>query len=386
MPVTVNEINTYDAIREIRTAWLELRQAAGSSSVCSHPDWVHATRFMPSTGTPILLTAHEGERLIGLAPMRIRPYRYRGIPLRKIEFVGHTPQNDFLVRERRDEVVRAFLHRLCGPGRERPWDLFEWNRIGWEAASLGPMMEAMRELGLRPYEMEDHPNGICAVDDWDAYLARRSKSFGKDIRGRENRLTRLGNVSLMRYSGFEDRFGEPGSLRKLEKMFQAAIECARNSWQGHATEGTALSDADAYTFFKEAIHSFASMNQLLFHVLWSGEVPIAFDLSFVDGSLLTDYKAGYRQEFRYYAPGAHLLKTLLEYSSVRGIPRVDLMSIEPGQEYKYRFVDEIHRTRRITVFNRTVNGTLARLLMKEVLPRVKRLLPRKQVLAGMAAI
>ncbi len=386
MPVTVDEINTYDAIREMRTAWLELRRAVGSQSVCSHPDWVHAIQYLPPAGTPILLTAYEGNKLIGLAPMRIRPYRYRGIPLRKIEFIDRTPQNDFLVRERRDEVVRAFLHRLCGPGRQRPWDIFEWDHIGWEAASLGPLRETMRGLRLRPYEMEDHPNGICEVGDWDAYVARRSSNFKKEMRGRENRLARLGNVSVMRYSGFEDRFGEPASRKKLEKLFQAAIECARNSWQGHATEGTALSDAHAHRFFQEVIHSFASMNQLLLHVLWSGEVPIAFDLSFVDGSLITDYKAGYHEGFKFYGPGAHMFKTLLEYSSARRIPYVDLMSIEPGQEYKYRLVDRIHRTRRITVFNRTANGTLARLLMKEVVPRVKRLLPRKQVLAGMAAI
>jgi len=112
---------------------------------------------------------------------------------------------------------------------------------------------------------------------------------------------------------------------------------------------------------------------LLFHVLFSGDVPIAFDLSFLDGQFITDYKTGYHQGFKRCGPGAHMFKTLLEYACARGIPYVDLMGVEKGQEYKYRLADEIHKTTRVTAFNRTVNGSLARLVMKGVVPRVKRL-------------
>jgi len=47
------------------------------------------------------------------------------------------------------------------------------------------------------------------------------------------------------------------------------------------------------------------------------------------------------------------------------------MSIEGGQDYKRRYADEIRETRRITVFNRTLNGRLAWLVMKKILPRLK---------------
>jgi len=377
MPVTVKEINTYSEIGEIRSAWIELRQAIGNERICTHPDWIHATQFVPNQGKLIILTAFDGDTLIGLAPMLLRDFRYRGIRLRKIEFVGHTPVNDFLVRERREEIVRAFLHRLCGRGRERPWDFLELARIRREESTLQPIRDAIRGLGLRPYEIEDHRNAICVTDDWDAYVARRSKNFMKELRGRENRLERLGNVSFMRYSGLEDRLEDPASPRKLERMFQAAIECAGNSWQGQAKEGAALSDEKSYgVFFREIIYSFASMNMLLLHVLFSGDVPIAFDLSFLDGQLITDYKTGYHQGFKFYGPGAHMFKTVLEYACARGVPYIDLMGIEKGQEYKYRLADETHRTTRVTAFNRTVNGSLARFVMKGLAPSVKRLVRR----------
>jgi hypothetical protein len=318
----------------------------------------------------------EGDRLIGLAPMLLRWYWYRGIPLRKIEFIGHSPVNGFLVSESREEVTRAFLHRLCGPGRGRPWDLIELARVAEDGADLQLMRETIRNLRLKPYEIEDHPNGICMVEDWEAYTSRRSKNFLKSLRGRENRLRSLGNLSLLRYSGFEDRYEEPESRQKLETVFLKAIECARHSWQGHTREGNAISDANAHRFFREIIHSFASRNRLLFHVLASGDIPISFDLSFLDGQRVTDYKAGFHEGFGYYSPGAHMFKTMFEYASSKGIPCVDLMSIERGQEYKYRYVDEIHRTRRILVFNRTVNGSLARFVMKGVVPKVKRLVYR----------
>ncbi len=71
-----------------------------------------------------------------------------------------------------------------------------------------------------------------------------------------------------------------------------------------------------------------------------------------------------------------MFKTLFEYASESEIPYVDLMSIENGQDYKYKLVDEIHKTSRVTVFNRTVNGLLARFVMKGLVPGAKRLLRR----------
>ena len=73
---------------------------------------------------------------------------------------------------------------------------------------------------------------------------------------------------------------------------------------------------------------------------------------------------------------ADMFKTTLEYACAKGIPYVDLMGVEKGQEYKYRLADEIHRTTRLTAFNRTANGSLARFVMKGVGPAVKRLLRR----------
>jgi CelD/BcsL family acetyltransferase involved in cellulose biosynthesis len=376
MPVTIQEISSYAAIEEIRPAWLELRQALGDSCVCNHPDWIRATQFLPSAGTPLILAAFEGDALIGLAPMCIKEDRYRGIPLRRIRFISDSPVNRFLVGERPEEVVRALLLRLCAEGRERAWDLLEMGRMGGDEACLGAIRDTIQDLRLQPYEAEDYPNGIILIDDWATYLQRKSRKFREDVRRRAKRLNKLGSVSVLRYSGLEDRYDDPASLKKLERVFKDAIQCARHSWQGSTTEGTSISDEEAYRFFSGIIHTFASMNMLLFHVLYVEGVPIAFDLSFMEGQTILAYKIGYDQEYSRCGPGGHLYRVLLEYASEKGIPCVDQMSIEKGQEYKLRWVDELRGTRQIKVFNKTAKGSLARLVMQGLTPMAKRLLRR----------
>ena len=374
MPLTVEEINTFFGIAEIRPAWLTLRQVVGESNVYTHPDWISAWRHIPTTGRPIILAAKDGEALIGVAAFHIRKSRYRGIPLRRIEFIGDSPLNDFLVKDRREEVVRTFLGQLCGEGRA--WDVMDLRRIDQGSASLGLIREAMNDFHSRMYEEADCPDGICVVEDWDAFLKRRSRSFRSDIRKTKNRMKRLSNLSIRRYSGLEDKLGEADSRQKLESLFRDAIACAKKSWQGRSAEGTAISDEPAYSFFREIIHNFASMDMLLFYVLYTDTRPIAFDLSFFEGRTIMEYKVGFDQDFKYYSPGAHLLMKLLEFGAEKGFLEVDMMSIEEGQDYKHRYVDKILETRRITVFNRTLKGHLARLVMKKLVPRVKSLIRR----------
>ncbi len=374
MTIAIKEINTYSGIEELGPAWLELRQAAGDRWVCNHPAWIRANQFLPEVGSPLILAAFDGDTLIGLAPMCIKEERYRGIPLRRIEFISESATNDFLVRERREEVVRAMLDRLCAQGREKTWDVLELSRMGDEEANLGLIRETMKDHRLRPYEVEDFPHGTIKVDDWDTYIRRKSKKFREDVRRRARRLDELGEIRLLRYSGLEDEYDEPESREKLDRILRDAIECSRNSWQGKTTVGTAVSDEQAYHFFRELTHSFAAMDMLLFHVLYAGDVPIAFDLSFMEGQMLLDFKIGYHQEYRRAGPGAHLYRVVLEYASENGFEHVDQMSIEQGQEYKHRWVDELRATKRILVFNKTMNGSLARFVMQGLAPRVKRFL------------
>ncbi len=374
MPLTVQEINTFAAMAEIRAAWLALRQAEAQSNVYTHPDWIAAWQYLPSTGKPIILAAWDGGVLFGVAAFHIQRLGYRGIPLNRIEFIGDSPLNDFLIRgsDRRKEVVRAFVDRLCG--RDRVWDLVDLRRIEQGSACLALLPGAIKDLGLSGiHEEEDSPNGICLTDDWDAYLRRRSRGFRKDVRGRRNRLQRLEGLSIRRYSGLEDRYDEAGSREKLDVLFRDAIACSGRSWQGKSTEGTAISDEPAYRFFREIIHTFASMNMLLFQVLYTDVRPIAFHLSLFEGRRIMDYKAGFDSAFKRYGPGGHIFMTLLEYAAKNGFLEVDLMSIEKGQQYKYRYAEKIYETTRITVFNRTLKGRLARLMMKQVAPRLKSL-------------
>lgn len=372
MSITINEINDFSDLIEIKPAWQQLRKAVGESNVYTLPNWVYAWRFMPKTGKPIILTAMDSETLIGIAPLQINTYKYYGIPLKKIGFIGDSPINDFLILDRHEKIISEFMNHLCH--KKRFWDAIELNRLNQSSNTLHHLRAIFADSDFKLYETNGDPNGICSVEDWDSYMNRRSQHYRKEARLTKNRLDRLGNISIEKYCGLTDTLSDSTTLEKLNKMFKDAITCGENSWQAKAREGTSISDTQAYAFFKELIYSFASMNKLFLHVMYAGNRPVAYQLSFFDEHNIMIYKQAFDKEFKYYRPGAYLFDIVVKDAAETRLQNVDLMSIERTGYYKYRHIDKLYKTKTLTVFNKTFRSFVKRIIMKEVYPKVKYLM------------
>jgi len=372
MSIKINEMNDFSGLIEIKPAWQQLRKAVGESNVYTHPDWIYAWRFLPKTGEPIILTAMDSKTLIGIATLQIKTFMAHGIPIRKIGFIGDSPLNDFLILDRHEEVVSEFMNHLCN--KKRSWGAIELSRLNHKSSALHHLRTIIKDYEFKMYETNGDPNGICTLKDYDSYINRRSRHYRKWVRQTRNRVDRLGNISIERYCGLTDTFSDPQSLEKLNRMFRDAIACGENSWQAKVRAGTSISDTEAYTFFKELIYSFALMDKLFLHVMYAGRRPVAYQLSFFEEYSIMIYKQAFDMEFGYYRPGAYLFDITLRDAAEMGLYNVDLMSIERTGGYKYRHIDNMRKTKTITVFNKTFSAFLKRMIMKEVLPKVKHLM------------
>ena len=79
-------------LRSLRAPWEQLAERSGTDDVTLHPSWMLSwwDVFGGDDGRELRTFAfYDGDRLVGLAPLLARPFRYRrAIPFRRLEMLG----------------------------------------------------------------------------------------------------------------------------------------------------------------------------------------------------------------------------------------------------------------------------------------------------------
>jgi CelD/BcsL family acetyltransferase involved in cellulose biosynthesis len=79
-------------LRSLRAPWEQLHERSGTGDVTLHPSWMLSwwDVFGGDDGRELRTFAfYDGDRLVGLAPLLARPFRYRrAIPFRRLEMLG----------------------------------------------------------------------------------------------------------------------------------------------------------------------------------------------------------------------------------------------------------------------------------------------------------
>ncbi len=169
----------------LRGAWEELLTRSSASELSLHPSWLLTwwDTFGGTQGRALRVAAfHDGERLVGLAPLLVRTHRYRpGIPFRRLELLGtgEDPADetcgDYLgvVAEqgREAEVARAFVDAVSS-GAVGHWDELVLSSMSGIDPLVGHLQQAFAARGheARMEEWTTCPY-IPLPKTWDAYLA-----------------------------------------------------------------------------------------------------------------------------------------------------------------------------------------------------------------------
>jgi CelD/BcsL family acetyltransferase involved in cellulose biosynthesis len=172
-------------LRAIRPAWEELLARSSNREPTSHPAWVLPwwTVFGEQGGRQLAsLEIRDGERLVGLVPLVLRPSRHRRVlPFRRLELLatGEAEADEScsdyvgVIAEagREDEVAKAFVSALAR-GELGPWD----ELVGSSMNGASPMPAALaRALEAEGMSVSLEQTGVCPYVElpktWDAYLA-----------------------------------------------------------------------------------------------------------------------------------------------------------------------------------------------------------------------
>jgi CelD/BcsL family acetyltransferase involved in cellulose biosynthesis len=365
MTLRVRRLTSAEAVRSIGPVWADLvGQSAPSTPFTSH-DWFECCRIAAADRRQELLVVEDSVAPISLIPLVRWKGRARGLPVRYLGLLDcpDSPIADLLHTGAATPVVRALLDHVT---TRSDWEVLELGRLPIGSPTLKALeAELPGRLPWRRASSDFSP--YLAVDGaWSDFYASRSQRFKKTIRNIQNRLDRLGRVTVEEHPALA-----PGDAR-LEEM----IDLTSRSWK--ADRGIAIATMPRMReFFGELSRRATERGWLGVWFLRLDGRPIAMEYQLRSNGVAYALRADYDLAYAASSPGSALNFAIARALFERG--DVHEYQMGPGKnEYKMRWASGCHVTVRVQIYRPGLYGRLVHLTETRIVPALRRLRERAQ--------
>ena len=266
-----------------------------------------------------VVTAREGQRLVGVAPLFAAEWQDR----RALLLLGSIEVSDYLDLLARPEDVPALVGALLPFLAEHlDWEALELYNLPDSSPSLPALKAAAARLGWQYAEaVEQHAPFIQLPGDWEEYLAGIDTKQRHEIR-RKLRRAEGAEVPVRWYQvcgqdGLDNAMDDFIALMRQEEAKDAFLSEAMVDHM-RRTARCALEEGCLSLAFLEV----------------DGHKAAGY-LSFDYLNRLWVYNSGLNYADGYYSPGWVLLSYLIQWAIENGYEELDFM--RGDEEYKYRF-------------------------------------------------
>ena len=278
------------------------------------------------TGDLLVITARDGDQLVGIAPLFLNHCKTGKLSLMFIGSFEIVDYLDFIVRPEYLEMFLRGLFTLLGTPDVPQWDQLDLYNILHESPSLPALEKVSAEFGWGYHsEVLQKSPRIFLPGDWETYLAGIDKKQRHEIRRKMRRLEEAG-VPFRWYTA-----DDPERLAAEVDDFMTLM----------------AQDAEKAAFLTPA------MRQHLHHTarwaLEAGCLHLSFleieghkaagYFSFDDLNRLWVYNSGMDPAFNAYSPGWVMLGYLLQWANEQGREVFDFMRGDESYKYKFGAVD-----------------------------------------------
>lgn len=317
-----------EEVEALAGEWDELLGDSGSDTVFGTWDWTAAwlTHFGAGAAWRVWTVRDDDGRLLGLAPLAIRPLRYAGIDHSELLLCGSWPtvadHLDILVRRRHERVVAPMLRRVFD-ATCRICDLVRLDGVVPGSAVLGAWLVTLSRLQRTrrhvfcPY--------ISLPGEWPLFLSRLPKHERASVRRAERQLDRefAGKVQVRQVSSAEELEPAMDALFRLHQAFHTR--------RGHAGS---FADPAVEAFHRDVAGRFLRRGWLRMTVLTADDTTIAADYGFSRHGTWSDFSTGYDHAWMHYAPGKRLLAHAIRAAIAAGDREYDML--RGAEAYKLR--------------------------------------------------
>ena len=281
-----------------------------------------------------LVTAHEADRLIGIAPL-FRTTHHDGLPA--LMLLGSIEISDYLDVIVRKEDLSRFLSGLLDKLASQPpdaWSVLDWYNLPDTSPTLAALKEESVKRGWTCTEEIYKPTpSIPLPGDWETYLAGIDKKQRHEIRRKMRRAEE--SDQQVRWYIVEDE-------KQLDSEIDAFLALMANDPEKAAflTETMrAQMRATAHNAFREGYL------QLAFMEVFGQKAAGYFNLDY--GNKIWVYNSGLDRKFMELSPGWVLLGYLLQWANEHKRAEFDFM--RGDEDYKYKFGGQNRHVMRVKV-------------------------------------
>lgn len=364
MSLAVRQVTTRDGFEALAPAWAEIAAQTGRSSPFASHDWFACCwDAVGADQRPEVLVLEEAGAPAAIVPLRRERGRIRGLPVRVVTLLdsADTPFVDLLAAGTMPPIARALLDHM---DRRRDWDVLRLQRLplasqtvkAMEAELEGRWPWTRRETASSPY--------LAIAGSWEAFYGAKSQRFKKTVRNIQNRLERLGTVTIE-----EHRTVPPGS-----GLFDDLIDLTTRSWK--ADRGIAIATMPRMRqFFADLTRRAAARGWLSLWFLRLDGRPIAMEYQLRAEGVVHALRADFDRAHAASSPGSALNFAIARALFAQG--GVHEYDMGPGlNEYKMRWASGCHDTVDLEIYRRSVYGRVCHAVETRVVPAARRLRAR----------
>lgn len=353
----VSSLLEFDTLAGI---WREVTKAGGQTSPFLSHDWFACCwRSAGPNRDREVWILEDSTGPVALIPLLRWKTRVRGLPVRVVEFMESpdTPFADLPVATQTAEVIGTFLDALRA---RRDWDIFMFPKLPAQSTTFGTLQALLP--GQFPWRIAGREQSpyLTVSGTWDEFLRQKTQRFRKTYRNIENRLRRLGAVSVE-----EHRTVDPDG-----PIFAEVMDVSRQSWKG--ARGFAMATMpEMPRFFRELTQRASENGWLRLWILRVDGRAVATEYQIAENGSLYALRADFDEGLADLSPGAHLnLRIIRSLFEERGIQEYDM---GPGaNSYKLRWATGAHEILTVQVYAPTAYGRLLHGIETRLVPLVRR--------------
>lgn len=325
--LSVATITTLEEAERLADPWSVLMENALDREPFLTPEWYLAWWRAFGDGEMRLLAVRRGERLVGVAPFRIREERLLGAS-RKILRMWSNPFSNrvgpVLHREHATVASHAILDALHESAGS--WSVARLGPLARDRAGCRALCDALDERGARWGARKRHRSPFVELpDSWKAFEESLSGSYRRSLR-RKWRGIREGREVTCRTGG-----SSPDDA-------DLAFEISRHTWQHEA--GTGICSRPAIeAFYRELADVASRRGWLRTAYLFVDGTPAAYEFNLLHRGTLYNLKLGYHQDFADLSPGLVLKQAVLRRAVSEGVEVYDLLG--EAEPYKMRWTSRV---------------------------------------------
>jgi CelD/BcsL family acetyltransferase involved in cellulose biosynthesis len=353
----VTSLREFDALAPI---WAEVAEAGNHVSPFLAHDWFACCwRAAGPNRRREAWLFEDSAGPLAVLPLVLEKTRIRGLPCRVLTFMDSpdTAITDFPVARRLEDVIAVLVSTLR---TRRDWDVLSLTKMPAAGGTAKALCSALAgQLPWRIAGSERSPY-VALGGTWEAFFRDKTQRFRKTVRNVENRLQRMGKVTVE-----EHRTVDPEG-----PIFAELMEVSNLSWKG--PRGLAIATMNGMQRFFRELTSRASANGWLH--LWILRLDgraVATEYQLAAGGSVHALRADFDAALRDVSPGTYLNAAMIQSL----FERSDLEEYDMGpgaNEYKLRWATAAHELLALQVYASTPYGRFLHRLETRMIPLARR--------------